>query len=78
MIKKQLYRIEQPNGVVTITPKRPDESGYEIAGYRLIADEGKIITDGVESFECKDVESPEGYYEIDIPQDESEVIFENN
>lgn len=74
MIKKQLYRVQREDGGVSVTPSRPAGSGYEVAGYRLIAAEGKLITnDGVNLYCCKDVENVEGYYEVDEPTEESEV-----
>jgi hypothetical protein len=36
--------------------------------YRLVADEGKLLTlDGENTTSCADVESIEGWYEIDAP-----------
>lgn len=73
MTKKQIYRIRREDGGITITPKRPEEPGYEVAGVRLIADDGKALTkDGIEFYSVKDVESDEGYYEVDIQIEESE------
>lgn len=76
MIIKELYRYERAEGKVTVSPIMPTDKEYTIL-YRLIAEEGKVITDGEETFTCKDVDSIEGYYEIDAPE-ESEEADEKN
>lgn len=65
MIIKELYRFEEEEGKITVSPKKP-ECDYTIK-YRLIADEGKMLTNDDETFvSCIDVDSPEGYYEVDV------------
>lgn len=44
MIKKDLYRYTGRNGIITSLVHLDDAKYYPM--YRLIADEGKILTDG--------------------------------
>ena len=67
-----LYRYTRPDGGVTISPTKPDAGDYGIK-YRLIADEGKLLTDGTTVAGCVDVESPEGWTETDAPEGEGEM-----
>lgn len=62
-----LYRYTRADGGVTISPvKPPDGTAYDMR-YRLIADEGKAVTDGTTATACIDVSSPDGWTEIDDP-----------
>lgn len=64
-----LYQYEREDGGVTVSPIKPDVEYTEM--YRLVADEGKALTkDGVNTTPCTDVESVEGWYEVDEPIDE--------
>jgi hypothetical protein len=61
-----LYRYERENGGVTVSPNKPNVEYTEM--YRLVADDGKLLTlDGENTTSCADVESIEGWYEIDAP-----------
>lgn len=62
-----LYRYKRADGGYSVSPNRP-EVGYETR-VRLIADEGKALTDGNVVTECADVYSPYGWWEIDAPDD---------
>ena len=68
---KQLYRFLREDGGVTESPKKPDGAEYTTR-CRLIADDGKILTDGITETFCIDVESAEGWTEIDAPIEGSE------
>jgi hypothetical protein len=64
MIIKDLYRYEREEGKITVSTKKP-ECDYTLK-YRLIADEGKELTKDGENFvPCIDVDSPEGWYEVE-------------
>ena len=64
-----LYRYERENGGVTVSPNKPNAEYTEMC--RLVADEGKALTnDGVNTTTCADVESTEGWYEIDAPEED--------
>lgn len=66
-----LYRYNRADGGVTISPVKPD--GEYTKMVRLIADEGKVLTkDGVNFTTCTDVESAEGWYEVDAPEEDAE------
>ena len=65
-----LYRYTRPDGGVTVSPVRP-EGEYEPM-YRLVADEGMALTkDGENLTSCADVESVEGWYEVEAPEGEA-------
>lgn len=67
MQKISLYRYNRPDGGVTISPVKPDEEYTEL--FRLIADEGHTLTDGVNHTECVDTEEPEAWKEEIIVTD---------
>lgn len=62
-----LYRYTRPDGGVTTSPVQPDVP-YELR-YRLIADEGKMLTDGINITCCVDTGNPNIWTEIDEPED---------
>lgn len=60
-----LYKYRRSDDGVTVSPIKPDGVEYT-AMVRLIADDGKALTrDGVELTPCCDVESADGWYEVD-------------
>lgn len=72
MTKKTLYRYEREGGGITISTKRP--SGNYTKRYRLIADDGKALTrDGVDFRSVVDVDSVDGWQEVDAPEEERDV-----
>lgn len=73
MTNKQLYRVTRPDGGVTVTPSRPSGGGYTIT-HRLIADDGKLVTDGITTASCIDVDDINGWYEIDDPDYEAPTV----
>ena len=65
-----LYRYTRPDGGVTVSPVRP-EGEYEPM-YRLVADEGMALTkDGENLTSCADVESTEGWHEVESAEGEA-------
>ena len=58
-----LYKYIDEDGTV-ITPNRREESDQPYC-YRLIADEGYILTDGEIQTPCVDTHEPEEWYEIE-------------
>lgn len=64
MTIKELYRYERSEGKFTVSPFAPENKEYTII-YRLIADEGKVLKNGTRKYECIDVESPEGFSEVE-------------
>ena len=68
-----LYRYERDGGGITVSPIQP-EVDYAVM-YRLIADEGKVLTKDGQSFTvCADVEEIDGWREV---QDETDQAIEN-
>ena len=68
-----LYKYTRPDGGVTVSPVRP-EGEYEPM-YRLVADEGMALTkDGENLTSCADVNSTEGWYEVEMPEDDSGTV----
>lgn len=61
---KTLYRFTRPDGGITVSPEKPDSEYTEM--FRLIADEGKLLTqDGENMTSCVDTDSTEGWYEVE-------------
>jgi hypothetical protein len=65
-----LYKYQRPDGGTTVSPNKPECEYTEM--YRLVADEGKVLTNGEITAPCIDVESIEGWSEIDAPEEETE------
>ena len=60
-----LYKYERECGGITVSPAKPDTEYTEMV--RLFADEGKLLTNGDITTPCIDVDSLEGWSEIDDP-----------
>ena len=58
-----LYRYEREVGKITVSTEKPEGKPYT-EKYRLIADEGMILTNGEIQATCIDVESTDGWSEI--------------
>ena len=71
MITKELYKIIRPDGGTTVTPEMPTGMEYTLM-YRLIADDGKILTNGETETCCVDVKAADvsKWTEIDAPEPE--------
>lgn len=59
---KTLYRVIK-DGKTTVTPIKPTDGDYTET-YRVIADEGMILTDGLNEYGCIDTDEPSKYTEI--------------
>lgn len=71
---KTLYRFKREDGGITVSPNKPEGEYTELV--RLVADEGKVLTqDGERLFCVIDTDSADGWYEVDAPE---EVADENN
>ena len=68
-----LYRFKRADGGYSVSPNRP-EGEYETR-VRLIADEGKALTDGKVVTQCTDAESADGWTEIDAPGEEAPEVI---
>lgn len=70
-----LYKYQQKNGTVIVSPEKPS-CLYELR-YRLVADEGKVVTkDGTNLYSVIDTDGVAGFYEVDAPIEEPEEILE--
>lgn len=58
-----LYRFKREDGGITVSPNKPECEYTELI--RLIADKGKVFTDGSIKTRCNDVESADGWTEIE-------------
>lgn len=65
-----LYRFKRPSGGITVSPIKPECEYTELV--RLIADEGKALTNGEVITPCVDTESVEGWSEVDEIEEETE------
>ena len=67
----QLYNFNRPDGGMTVTPVRPSEAGFRTDYVRLVADDGKAITDGEIVACCIDVraDGPGGWTDCDGPEE---------
>ena len=61
-----LYKYRRDDGGTTVSPVKPD-SDYETL-LRIEADEGYILTDGKSMTFCADVESADGWSEVEAPK----------
>ena len=66
---KPLYRFLREDGGFTESPEKPDVTEYTIR-FRLIASEGRLLTDGTTETYCIDVDSADGWSEIDDPEED--------
>ena len=70
----KLYKYVRENGGITVSPKKPDGEYTEMV--RLVADEGKLLTNGEIETSCIDTDTAEGWIEIDNPDYEVNVADE--
>jgi hypothetical protein len=68
-----LYKYTRKDGGTTVSPIKPNTEYTEM--YRLIADDGKVLTKDGENFTtCVDTDTAEGWYEVDAPEEEHPEI----
>ena len=70
MRKRTLYRYERDGGGITVSIDKPNKPYTTL--HRLVADEGKILTNGIKQTECIDVDTVDGWDEIDAVNKEEE------
>ena len=63
MKKITLYRVTRSDAGIDITPNKPNSDNYTET-YRLIADEGKVLTDGRNYYGCIDTDEPDKFTEV--------------
>ena len=65
MTIRTMYRYEREPGKVTVSTEKPENKEYTET-YRVIADDGKLVTkDGENFFICTDVDDCTEYYEVE-------------
>ena len=57
-----LYRFIRPDGGVSVSPVKPDVEYTEL--FRLVADDGMILTDGENYTSCTDTDNPDIWSEV--------------
>lgn len=68
----KMYRYERDGGGITVSTTEPDKP-YTIL-YLLVADEGKMLTDGKNIKPYTDTETPYLWDEIDAPETTEENV----
>lgn len=71
----KLYRFTRPDGAATISPVEPDGEYTEL--FRLVADDGMILTDGENVTSCTDTENPGAWSEIPDTENPGEATAED-
>lgn len=62
MKKIPVYRYARSDGGMTISTVKPDTEYTELT--RLVADEGRTLTDGVTETVCVDTDAPDAWEEV--------------
>lgn len=69
-----LYKYERENGKTTVSPNKPEDKEYTEM-YRLVADEGMVLTyNGEIVGEVIDTDTMDGWGEVEKPDEE---VIEN-
>ncbi len=76
MKRKILYKYEREGGGYTVSPVKPPEGKDFWRRYRLIAEEGKAITNGEIVTQVIDVSSYAGWKDCDLPPEEAEELID--
>ena len=74
MQKVNLYRYNDANGVVTISPNKRAETDVP-NGLRLVADEGMLLTDGNTETPVVDITFDEESNWHEIPDEEAQAMM---
>lgn len=71
---RTLYKYVRPNGGITVSLQKPD-SEYSIM-YRVVASDGMLVTrDGEDKYSVIDTDSPEGWYEVEDDERETDKML---
>lgn len=68
-----LYKYHRADGGVTVSPIKP--SGEYTEMYRLMADEGKVLTDGNSHTTCVDTDNINEWEEVDVETEATEADY---
>lgn len=66
-----LYCYREGRGY-TVSPRKPADGVEYSLRARLIADEGRAVTDGRTITTCIDVDSAYGWHDCDLPEEDEE------
>jgi hypothetical protein len=68
-----LYKYKRADGGITVSPINPHPKKFD-SMYRIVADEGKVLTNGITKTTCADIEIDDffNWREIDAPMEETE------
>lgn len=69
---KPLYKYARTDGGITITPIKPDVAHTQL--YRLVAEDGGEITNGEITTTCIDVESHDGWHDVNDEITDTEAL----
>jgi hypothetical protein len=75
MQKITLYRFTRPDGGVTTSLVKPDGEYTEL--FRLVADDGYTLTDGVNFTSCIDTDNPGAWAEVTDTENPNEATAED-
>ena len=60
----KIYKYKRADGGITVSPIKPECEYTEMV--RLVADEGKVLTNDSKNFtDCVDTDTANGWYEVD-------------
>lgn len=71
----KLYRFIRPDGGVSVSPVKPDGDYTEL--FRLVADEGMVLTDGETVTSSTDTENPGAWSEVPGTENPGEATAED-
>ena len=71
----KLYRFIRPDGGVSVSPVKPDGEYTEL--FRLVADEGMVLTDGETVTSCTDTDNPSAWSEVPDTDNPGEATAED-
>ena len=64
----KIYKYVRADGGATVSPNKPEIGIMYTEMSRLVADEGKLLTNGDCFVTCIDVDIPKGWKEVDGPK----------
>lgn len=70
-----LYRYTRLDGGVTVSPVKPETDCAEL--FRLVADDGMVLTDGETVTYCTDTENPGAWSEVEDTENPGEATAED-
>ena len=62
-----LYRYNRHGGGVTVSPVKPEGEYTEL--FRLVADEGMVLTDGITTTTCVDTDDATKWHEVEAQEE---------